>query len=84
MNKRINMNLEQLTSGQQATITAINAEPAVTRRLVLLGFAPGRIVTMIKCAPFRDPLEVSINDGHLCIRRKEAAKISVAPVQETE
>lgn len=78
------MNLEQLECGQRARIITINAESIITRRLILLGFVPGRTVTMIKSAPFRDPLEVSINDGHLCIRRKEAAKIKVDLLQEAE
>ncbi len=71
------MNLEQLISGQRAIIKEIRANDNVKRRLMLLGFAAGQNVAMIKSAPLKDPLEVSLQGGHLSIRRSEAALIEV-------
>ena len=71
------MNLEKLQTGQQAVIKNISGNGNVKKRLLLLGFSPGKIVTMIKSAPLKDPLEVSLEHGHLSIRRQEAALILV-------
>jgi len=71
------MNLEQLKSGQWAKIINIQARGAIKKKLFILGFRPGKEIKMIKSAPLKDPLEVSLNNSHLSIRRSEAAQIDI-------
>ena len=76
------MNLEELKPGQKANIVQIKASGFVKKRLLLLGFQTGKEITMIKSAPFKDPLEVSFGNSNLSIRRGEAAQIEIEVITE--
>jgi Fe2+ transport system protein FeoA len=36
---------------------------------------------MVKAAPLKDPLEISLGNGHLSLRRREAALIDIEPIK---
>lgn len=55
----------------------ISGAGALRRRFLDLGLRRGEVVTMIKAAPLRDPLQVSLGYGHISIRRSEASLITV-------
>ncbi len=76
------MNLEELTPGQRAKIINIQAGGFVKKRLLFLGFRIGKELKMIKSAPFKDPLEVSLGNSNLSIRRSEAALIEIEVLLE--
>jgi ferrous iron transport protein B len=42
-----------------------------------LGFRKGEVVKFIKTAPLRDPLQVSLGNGHITIRKSEASLVQV-------
>jgi len=71
------MSLDQLKPGQIARIVALSGAGDLRRRLFDLGIRPGEIVRMIKSAPFYDPLQISIRNSHIALRRKEASFIRV-------
>jgi ferrous iron transport protein A len=71
--------LAQLAPGRGATIigTVSQANPAVANRLGQLGFRAR--VDVIRRAPLGDPTVYRIQDTELCLRRREAELIEVAP-----
>jgi Fe2+ transport system protein FeoA len=76
------MSLDQLLPGQTARIIDIAGVGPVRRRLFEIGLRAGDQVKMIKSAPFYDPLHISLPGGHISIRRREAALISVEILPE--
>jgi Fe2+ transport system protein FeoA len=71
--------LDRLAPGQSAVIVAIDGTPAIARRLMELGLAPGTSVELVRRAPLGDPLELRVRRVHLSIRGSEAAHIRVDP-----
>ncbi len=76
--------LAQLAPGQQATIvgTVQHAPVAVASRLRQLGFRSAAPITAIRRAPLGDPTIYRVQDTELCLRRREARLIEVAPVAQ--
>jgi len=73
--------LAQLAPGRHATVigTVSKANPAVAHRLAQLGFRARARVDVIRRAPLGDPTVYRIQDTELCLRRREAELIEVAP-----
>ncbi|MCC6350459.1 MAG: ferrous iron transport protein A [Candidatus Eisenbacteria bacterium] len=70
--------LARLAPGEDGRIERIDAEPAITRRLMELGLVPGSEVRMVRTAPLGDPIEVAVRGLRLSLRRSEAECIHVA------
>jgi ferrous iron transport protein A len=58
---------------------AIDAAPALIRRLEALGFLPETLVACRRRAPLGDPRVYELRGTQLCLRRSEAARIRVRP-----
>ena len=71
------MSLDQLKPGQSGRILEVAGSGALRRRLLDLGFRKGEVVKFIKTAPLRDPLQVSLGNGHITIRKSEASLVQV-------
>jgi ferrous iron transport protein A len=73
--------LAQLAPGRRATVvgTVPQANPAVANRLGQLGFRARARVDVIRRAPLGDPTVYRVQDTELCLRRREAELIEVAP-----
>ena len=71
------MNLAELSPGDTATITHIQAEKALRRRLYELGLTRGARVEMLRPAPLGDPVEYRVRGYHLALRKSEACQILV-------
>jgi len=71
--------LDRLKPGERGRIARIDAEPAITRRLMELGLVPGTEIEMVRRAPLGDPLEVAVRGLRLSLRRSEAGNIHVEP-----
>jgi len=69
--------LNELKPGRSGRILAVGGYGTIRRRLFEMGIRSGATVKMIKSAPLLDPLEISLGNGHISIRRAEAALISV-------
>ena len=71
------MNLDDLPSGGKATILEIAGEGSVPLRLLEMGLLPDSEVTLLRRAPFGDPLEVEVLGYRLLLRSREASTIRV-------
>lgn len=71
--------LADFPPGSRVTVvgTAADTPLAVVRRLADLGFAPGSVVDVVRRAPLRDPTIYRVRDYDVCLRRAQAACLSV-------
>lgn len=76
------MRLDELGIGKTAIIDFVGGEGALRRRLLDMGLTPRTLVTVIKVAPFGDPIEMQLRGYELTLRKEEAAKITVTQVNE--
>jgi len=75
--------MQKLTSHQQGdrvVIRKIIGSGAFKKRLLEMGFMKNSIVSIIKYAPFQDPMELVIKNYHISLRISEAANVQVEPV----
>lgn len=71
------MNLSLLKPGESGKITKIGAVGPLKRRLMDMGVLVGEDVKVEKIAPLGDPMEVTIKQYKLSLRKKEAEGIAV-------
>lgn len=71
------MTLSQLKVGESGTVTAVNGEGAIRRRLFDMGITPGAEVYLRKKAPLGDPIEIAIRGYELTLRKAEAAHVDI-------
>ena len=72
------MRLAKLKIGSSAKVVRVIGDSAVTKRLMEMGVIPGASITVIKTAPFGDPIEINVRGCHLAIRKSEAESIEVS------
>ncbi len=71
------MLLSQLKIGEKGTVTAVNGEGAVRRRLFDMGITPGAEVYLRKKAPLGDPIEIALRGYELTLRKTEADFVEI-------
>lgn len=71
------MNLASLSPGQSARITKLHTENLNLIRLAEMGLIEGTEVTLVRRAPFGDPLQVRVMNSLLCLRKADAGTVSV-------
>ena len=71
------MNLAKLKSGEKGKIIKIGSIGPLKRRLMDMGVLVGEEVRVNKTAPLGDPIEVTIKNYSLSLRKKEAEGIVV-------
>ena len=64
--------LEEFVPGEKGVIVAVAGEGRVRRRLFDMGVTPGAEVYLRKRAPLGDPVEITIRDYELTLRKSEA------------
>ncbi|ARD42535.1 hypothetical protein B6G06_09410 [Actinomyces gaoshouyii] len=84
--------LSDLLPGARAIITAVGADAAcldpgaphgrLARRLHDLGLIPGRAITARRRAPLGDPTVFQVADYELCLRRHDAALVTVRVIDD--
>jgi ferrous iron transport protein A len=74
------MNLAELKKGESRTVVAVRGEEIVARRLMEMGLIPGVSVSMVKSAPFGDPIEIRVRGYSLALRRNEAETVELEKV----
>ena len=72
------MTLANLTVGTPAKVVKVAGKTIVSRRLMEMGVVPGVAVTVIKTAPFGDPIQIRIRGYSLAMRKSEAEIIEVS------
>ena len=75
------MNLAMLKPGERGKITNMGAIGSLKRRLMDMGVLVGEDIKVEKVAPLGDPIEVTIKNYNLSLRKKEAAGIEVEVVK---
>ncbi len=70
--------LSELSVGQMGRVINLN-EPnkAIRRHLLDMGITRGVEVTIKKIAPMGDPIDITLRDYELCIRKADLNKIEV-------
>lgn len=76
------MRLDELQTGQKATIVKILSHGAFRKRLTEMGFIKGQQVNVLLHAPLLDPIKYSIMGYEISLRRSEAHMIEVISSDE--
>ncbi len=71
--------LSNMTPGQKGRVVGFTDDSKLARRLLELGIIPGRLVTYLRNAPLRDPMEVQVGPSCLSLRHFEASLVAVEP-----
>ncbi len=69
--------LKDAKVGSSVTVTKVNGEGAVKRRLMDMGFTKGCKIFVRKVAPLGDPVEITIRGYELSVRKDDAANVEV-------
>lgn len=77
-NMTANSTLSNLPVGSEARVVSVNATNGTARRIMEMGVIPGVTVSVIKAAPFGDPIEVRVRGYSLAMRKTEADAIEVS------
>lgn len=69
--------LNEVPIGEMVTISKVNAEGSLRRRIMDMGLTKGCVVEVRKVAPLGDPIEICLRGYELSIRKSEAEAIDV-------
>lgn len=71
------MTLKEAKIGSTVTVKKINGTGALKRRIMDMGITRGAQIYVRKVAPLGDPIEVTIRNYELSLRKEDAANIEV-------
>ena len=71
------MTLKEVKPGATVTVVKISGEGAVKRRIMEMGLTKGIEVFVRKVAPLGDPVEVTVRDYELSLRKTDAELVEV-------
>jgi Fe2+ transport system protein FeoA len=71
--------LLDLRPGQRAHLCADHPNGSMPARLLELGFVPGTLFHLRRCAPLGDPWEIAIRGCHICLRSEELSGLCAHP-----
>lgn len=69
--------LKQVKVGQTCTVKRVHGEGALRRRIMDMGITKGVEIYVRKVAPLGDPIEISVRDYELSVRKNDAELIEV-------
>lgn len=69
--------LDRLAVGQRAAVTGLSAPENQRRRLLELGFVPGKEVFAVQESPWGDPVAYAVCGAVIALRRADARQIAV-------
>ena len=69
--------LRDVKVGDNARVVKLHGEGAIKRRIMDMGLTKGTEVTVCKVAPLGDPIEVTVRNYQLSIRKAEAEMVEV-------
>jgi Fe2+ transport system protein FeoA len=73
--------LSSFEPGESGVIESVDTALPVGARLADLGFLPGTEIRVLRRAPFGDPTEYELRGYRICLRRSEAARVRVVPLE---
>ena len=71
------MTIDDLTIGQSGVISQVGGEGPLRLRFLDMGLIPGTKVTLQKIAPMGDPMELTVRNYELSVRKADAEMIEV-------
>ncbi len=69
--------LKEVKVGETAKVVKLHGEGAVKRRIMDMGLTKGVEVYVRKVAPLGDPVEITVRDYELSIRKADAEMVEV-------
>lgn len=69
--------LRDVKIGETAKVKRLHGEGAVKRRIMDMGITKGVEVFVRKVAPLGDPLEITVRNYELSLRKEDAAMVEV-------
>ena len=69
--------LRNVSVGKTVTVKRLHGEGPITRRIMDMGITKGVQVYVRKVAPLGDPIEVTVRDYELSLRKADAEMIEV-------
>ena len=69
--------LRQVGVGKTATVKRLHGEGPVKRRIMDMGITKGVSIYVRKVAPLGDPIEITVRDYELSLRKADAEMIEV-------
>ena len=63
--------------GETVTVAKLHGEGAVKRRIMDMGITKGTVVYVRKVAPLGDPIEVTVRNYELSLRKADSEMIEV-------
>ncbi|MBP5276795.1 MAG: ferrous iron transport protein A [Lachnospiraceae bacterium] len=69
--------LRDVKIGEKATVVKLHGEGAVKRRIMDMGLTKGTEVTVRKVAPLGDPIELTVRNYELSLRKADAEMVEV-------
>ena len=69
--------LKDLAIGESAVVVKLHGEGATKRRIMDMGLVKNTKVTVKKVAPLGDPIEITVRNYELSIRKEDAQMIEV-------
>lgn len=69
--------LDTFEIGDVGVVKKVGGEGNVKRRLFDMGITPGAEIKMRKRAPLGDPIEITVRDYELTLRKAEAACVTM-------
>jgi len=77
VNERMNTPLSLCHEGDTVIIQKVHGNGGFKKRLIELGLRKGKVISVVRYAPLRDPMEICIDSCHISLRVEEAEKIDV-------
>ena len=74
------VSLARLRPGESGVVESLAPDDAVTQRLRDLGFVTGTRIAVLRTAPLGDPVLYELRGYELSLRRSEASRVRVRPV----
>jgi ferrous iron transport protein A len=69
--------LKEIKCGETVTVVKLQGEGPVKRRIMDMGITKGSSIYVRKVAPLGDPIEITVRNYELTIRKEDAEKIIV-------
>ena len=76
------MTLREVKVGQTAKVVKLNGTGPVKRRIMDMGITKGQLIQVIRVAPLGDPMEITVRNYELSVRKADAEMIEVELVGE--
>ncbi len=69
--------LKEISCGETVQVVKLHGAGAVRRRIMDMGITKGTPLFVRKVAPLGDPIQISVRDYELSLRRDDASMIEV-------